>query len=327
MIHRSNAPVDFRHHARRPFLALPMALTMALTLLASSLAPTAASAQAGGYAAMVMEADPDAAVYAEGVLKDKPLEIMEFLYPGDVLTVREGKGVTLNYFEAGMRERITGPVTAQVTATKSVPKSGDGDISREAVEHLPKRTSMSSEQLQNFGMVALRDPSAGVMDAPTPLLPADSAVSPGETVPFVWRKVPHASRYQLDITGPEGLAITQETTTNRADVAIPQVPGTYRWRVTALRREGGESHGQGVFTVMNPAETRALREETKRVHAASPAGVERYVALAFIHRLHGHHHGEVRALHDALQRIGDSPAATGVRLRFRALGGEDAIAK
>jgi hypothetical protein len=78
-------------------------------------------------------------------------------------------------------------------------------------------------------------------DAPAVMLVAPSgAVRTGSAATLVWRAVPDALRYEVEVLGPEAELVQSATV---RDTVVPLGGGLesgveYRWRVTAVRRDG-----------------------------------------------------------------------------------------
>jgi len=95
--------------------------------------------------------------------------------------------------------------------------------------------------LRNRAGEPTRAPS--VEGAPLQLLPApDARVTGG--VPFLWRSVPGAGGYRLEVLTDAGTVVTaiqtSDTTASYTPIGARGTQATYRWVVVALLPEGGE---------------------------------------------------------------------------------------
>jgi len=105
-----------------------------------------------------------------------------------------------------------------------------------------------------IGVLRIRGPQDPVFrggDA-LELVGPSGEVSSAMTATLVWRTVPRAARYEVEILDADGNVVFQGNVTDTVAPMPPSVAeaGTYRWRVTAVRADGARVQSAlGAFTL------------------------------------------------------------------------------
>jgi hypothetical protein len=92
-------------------------------------------------------AGPVGVALVENVSGDSGVEFMDYVHPGQVISLGSGDTVVLGYLQSCVRETITGGVVT-VGATQSEVQAGT--VSRTRVECDAGRTSVTTEQSSAF---------------------------------------------------------------------------------------------------------------------------------------------------------------------------------
>lgn len=90
-------------------------------------------------------------------------------------------------------------------------------------------------------------PMRGAGDAVTVVAPANDAALGADPATFVWRAVPGARRYTLELLTPDGaVAASRETTDTTVTLAAQPAlaPGEYRWWLLAVVDDGTERRSE-----------------------------------------------------------------------------------
>lgn len=291
-------------------------LLMSVALLSATTTAHAAMT----YAGMVMEVSSPKVVYAEGVLKDKRVEPMEYLELQDVIRVPKGESLSLVIFANSMRETISGPALIQVLGSGTVLKDGAKDaISRQRVDYFPTLAMLESRDVQNFGVVGVS--TRNVMDGIANYSPVNSMVRPGAPVQFSWQAVPGATGYRLTVMGAGGK--TLKTVTTKEPMAtvqgLPLQPGSEAsWKVAAMK--GGSTMASSQATTFNALDAEKVGAlsltENKIRNRFDPSGLEHHVTLALLYRTYMLQSDEAASLKQALER---NPNSDAIAMRLRNL--------
>ena len=286
-----------------------------LAVLFACLVASNAAAQAD-YAAMIMDQRDGQAAYADGPLKGKPIEIMEFLYPSDRISVPEGATVVLNFFKSSRREEIRGPVVVTIAADGSSVAGGSGNVDRQTVAYLPPKSEIASSFAQNFGTVAFRaagkakpEPPANkiaVLNAP------DSAYIPGSDIAIQWKAVEGAGGYRLQLKDEADRGIGKWETADTL-ISLPGsklIPGEcYAWRLTAMKPgEDAMAPADGKVCLLTQDRFDRMKVARDEIESRLPAdSAERLTALNLLYQRFGLKNDAVRVLQVLARMLPDNP--------------------
>ncbi len=275
----------------------------------------AGQALAQDYAAMIMDIRNGEVVYAEDILAGKKVDVMEFLYEGDVIDVPKGASIVLNYFDSETREEIAGPAKVKVGKSGSqLVSAATAAVKKENLDYLPKKAELGLAHSQNFGNIALRGVDKDIPDnaAQVKMMSMlNTAVRPGQGLTFSWAPVGGATSYVVKVFD-DNRALLKKHDAAGTSVQAPAAdfaPGkSYFWTVSAL--SGGHKVLAGAesrFDVLPQARAQEVAAAEKQIESRYQAGsTERLMTLALLYQGANLRDDEAQVLKAALDQRPDN---------------------
>ncbi len=255
------------------------------------------------YAAMIMDMQNGAAVYASGLLEGEPVEIGGFLNASDEINIPEGIKLVLTYFATSKREEIQGPTKIVITPTQSKPlEAGSAAIKQEKIAYVPPKSNIENIHARTFGNIAFRSVSPG--SKPNIGLPVLSLLNTkliaGAPVELRWRKMGEVQEYVAKLFDENDKLVQEiKTTHNRAAFKNENLkPGEfYHWSLEAMKKGESVEKATGEFKILSTAETNTLKTVKENIQKRFPDdSIEGLLSLNLLYQGHGLHDNAVTVL-------------------------------
>ncbi len=303
------------HTALAPLLALVLALVLTLAL-------GAAPARAAESSVVVMDMTGGKCAFTAGPMAGTPLEVMDFLSPGDGVDVPKGVVLVLNYLDTGLREAVTGPAGLSVGQGQSTLTQGaPAQVKREKLDYMPAKAKVSLAEAQNFGNVAFRD----VASKPSPpaikvLSLSGTAVLPGAKPALSWLPVEGADGYAVtlkDESGAELARVPSAASPWSPDPTLLAPGRTLSWTLSAQKGGQAQAQAKGEFTVLSKESAASLKAEEGKLKAKRPAGsLEGQLFLSLLYQSYGLNDAAAEVLQDLDRK---NPGNPGIKRRLEAI--------
>ena len=258
--------------------------------------------------------------YENGPNKGNQVALMDFLALGDVIHLKKGATLILNYFASGQREEINGPGQITVGLNRSKRKE-DVTVKSEKVEFVPPKALVQSADSQHMGVIALRSPSPMGRSLTASLSPNQTALR-GLPLALSWDPQPGVSRYEVVVADIlEDVVYKTETDGTQCLVEKTELkPGEeYIWKAQDADAPDLGLAGQARFYLLNPEQLAELSHTENYIKKTYKEGTAEYlIALAMLYKKY-ELNSEARTVLEALLR--GNPGNRNIRQQVQSLAG------